>query len=82
MSFLGTDPAYERRGAASLMLRWGIEQCRKKNVPAYLEGTVEARELYRKHGFVAEERVEMDLDLVEDGSGTVKYSEECFVFRP
>jgi len=66
------------------MLRWGIEQCREKNAPAYLESTAEASQLYRGHGFVAEERVEIDLDLVEDGELTQmeKYSEECFVFRP
>jgi len=64
------------------MLRWGIEQCREKKAPAYLESTAMASQLYQKHGFVAEGKVEILLDIVEDGGGIEKYSEECFVFRP
>ncbi|KAI1097439.1 putative GNAT family acetyltransferase [Jackrogersella minutella] len=45
LTFIGTDPAYERRGAATKMVRWGIEKCKKENVPAYLESTLEAAPL-------------------------------------
>ncbi|KAH8600204.1 putative GNAT family acetyltransferase [Bisporella sp. PMI_857] len=82
LSFLGTDPAYERRGAASLMIQWGIDQCRKNNFPAYLESTLEASSLYYKHGFVAQERISLHLDRLEGGTVPETYAEVGFVFNP
>ena len=79
LSFIGTDPQHERRGAASLLLRWGLEQCKRYQVPAYLESTADAGVLYRKHGFEVVETLAM---VVEGVEGRPVYKEECFIFRP
>ncbi|KUJ06156.1 putative GNAT family acetyltransferase [Mollisia scopiformis] len=81
LSFLGTDPLYERRGAASLMLQWGINQCKKDNALAYLESTVETRPLYEKNGFVRVEALSTSINgLLGDGS-SMFYKEICFLFQ-
>jgi hypothetical protein len=79
---MGTDPHYERRGAASLMLQWGLDECRINNSPAWLESTLEAAPLYRNNGFVDVEKVSMKIDVAEDADGQKTYSEICFIFRP
>ncbi|KAI1382924.1 putative GNAT family acetyltransferase [Hypoxylon trugodes] len=55
LTFMGTDPEYRGRGAATMMVRWGMEQCKQDNVPAYLESTLEAADFYRKLGFIDKE---------------------------
>jgi len=79
LSFLGTGPVYGRRGAASLMVQWGIDQCRKDEVLAYLESTLEASSFYRKHGFVAHRNISLELDNL--GASRI-YTEVCFLFTP
>ena len=80
LSFIGTDPQNERRGAASLLLEWGLEQSKRYQVPAYLESTAAAGPLYRKHGFEIAETLAM---VVKDLNGkSVVYEEKCFVFKP
>ena len=82
LSFLGTDPAYGRRGAASLMIEWGIDQSKKDKVPAYLESTLEARTLYHKHGFVDCGSISLELDSLKDGKGPHVYTEVAFLLKP
>ncbi|KAF2475795.1 uncharacterized protein BDR25DRAFT_339793 [Lindgomyces ingoldianus] len=80
LNFMGTDPVHERRGAASMMLRWGLEQCRKHNAPAYLESTIEAAPFYEKNGFIAIETLSLKL---QDSYGCVEtYKEIGFLYRP
>lgn len=86
LSFIGTDPPHERRGAASLLLQWGIEHCERDKAPAYLESTVDAGRLYERHSFEASEKISMVLDgtvegVVEGGTPIV-YSETCFIYGP
>ncbi|PSN69729.1 hypothetical protein BS50DRAFT_295224 [Corynespora cassiicola Philippines] len=47
-----THPSYRGKGAAGLLIRWGIEQAEKDRVPAYLEAGVMGRPIYERHGFV------------------------------
>ena len=82
LSFIGTDPSHQRRGAASLLLQWGLMHCEKDNVPAYLEGTVDAGPLYERHGFQAAKTISMALNGGARGGAPVVYEETCFVFRP
>ncbi|KAI5925308.1 putative GNAT family acetyltransferase [Camillea tinctor] len=79
LTFMGTDPAYERRGAATLMVRWGMEQCERERVPAYLESTLEAAPFYAKSGFRAVEKFALDY---ESGGRTERYEEISFVYEP
>lgn len=79
---MGTDPPHQRRGAASLLLQWGLERCRRDAVPAYLESTFDAVPLYERHGLRAAGKISMVLGgMVRDGAPVV-YEETCFVFRP
>ena len=80
LTFIGTDPVHERRGAASLLLQWGLVRCVRDNVPAYLESTVDAGPLYERHGFTSAENLSMVLEGREGESAL--YEEVCFIFRP
>ncbi|KAF2116895.1 hypothetical protein BDV96DRAFT_658157 [Lophiotrema nucula] len=74
LSFLVTHPMHERKGAGSLMLQWGIEQCEKTGRPAYLESTVEATSFYEKFGFQAKATLSFE---------TLKtYKEIGFLYEP
>ena len=83
LSFIGTDPFHRRRGAASLLLQWGLKHCTRDNAPAYLESTLDAGRLYERHGFKAAGTLSMVLDgAVDDDNASIVYEETCFVFRP
>ncbi|KAJ2975927.1 hypothetical protein NUW58_g8221 [Xylaria curta] len=80
LTFMGTDPCYKGRGAASLLIRWGMDRCKLERVPAYVESTVEAAGLYAKHGFTAVGR--LSLDITNPESREVEtYIETSFTFN-
>ncbi|KAI0425127.1 putative GNAT family acetyltransferase [Xylaria sp. FL1042] len=81
LTFMGTDPAHERRGAASMMVRWGIEQCNKDGILGYLESTLDAAPFYEKMGFVAFGKISLRY-LVEVQCQQELYEEIAFVHRP
>ncbi|KAK6811647.1 hypothetical protein RU639_012584 [Aspergillus parasiticus] len=39
LSYIATDPEHERHGAASMLVKWGIEQAKKDGVLVALEST-------------------------------------------
>ncbi|KAL7625835.1 hypothetical protein AAE478_005058 [Parahypoxylon ruwenzoriense] len=80
LTFIGTDPSHERRGAASLLARWGIERSKSESIPLYLESTLEAAPFYERHGFTAEETVSLPLSATNNGQPDV-YKEVIFTFR-
>ena len=41
----------QKKGAGSLIPKWGLEQAAKEAVPAYLEAFANAKHLYEIHGF-------------------------------
>lgn len=45
-----TSPDYRRRGAASLLLQWGIDSADERGVEIYLESSMAGRPLYEKFG--------------------------------
>ncbi|KAI0019415.1 acyl-CoA N-acyltransferase [Xylariomycetidae sp. FL0641] len=48
---MAVDPAYQRKGAATLLMQWGIETADKLELPIYLEATDSGYPLYKKMGF-------------------------------
>ncbi|KAL4963683.1 GNAT family N-acetyltransferase [Aspergillus stella-maris] len=82
LTYIGTDPKYERRGSASMLVNWGLERAKREGVPASLESTKNAWPLYEKLGFRGEELISMTLEGVGEGGSSVLYEEMCFVFRP
>jgi GNAT superfamily N-acetyltransferase len=60
-----THPAHRGKGAAGMLIRWGIEQAERTGagVPAYLEAGVMGRPIYERFGFVqVGELLEVDLE--------------------
>ncbi|EGD98382.1 hypothetical protein TESG_05761 [Trichophyton tonsurans CBS 112818] len=82
MSFIATDPKYERRGAATLLVRQALEQCIKEMVPLILEGTLNAIPFYLRLGLVDEGSISMNLEGIESKHESSLYEERLFVFRP
>ncbi|ROT35136.1 putative GNAT family acetyltransferase [Sodiomyces alkalinus F11] len=81
LTFLGTDPAHEKRGAGSLLVRWGIDRSGEDGVPLYLESTLEAAPFDQNHGFVSREKVSVRMG---GGGNCVPelYEEIIFIFEP
>ncbi|TVY27417.1 hypothetical protein LHYA1_G004184 [Lachnellula hyalina] len=48
---LVTRASQRGKGAASMLIQWGVDRARKDGVPAYLEAGALAIPLYAKHGF-------------------------------
>lgn len=80
LTFIATHPLHERRGAASLLLQWGLQRCAQDKIPAYLESTMETKSLYERLGFTTAEKISMVLQGRQGES--VVYDELCFIFRP
>lgn len=51
MHLLHTDPNYQGRGAGGILTSQAIEEAAKRGLPAYLESSEAAHQLYLKHGF-------------------------------
>ncbi|KAJ5720404.1 uncharacterized protein N7483_008338 [Penicillium malachiteum] len=47
-----THPQYQRRGAASMLMKWGCDQADIKRVSVYLSASAEGSALYAKFGFI------------------------------
>ena len=60
-----TSLGYRRRGAASLLLQWGIERADERAVGIYLESSVAGRPLYEKFGLRALKG--LDFDMAQPG---------------
>jgi GNAT superfamily N-acetyltransferase len=57
---LHVDPAYQRRGIASALLKWGLEESDRLGLPIYLEATEEGMPVYERYGFETVKAVEFD----------------------
>ena len=53
MTFVGTHPKFQGRGAGTLLTEWGISRAKKDKVPVYLESTIGASSMYLRLGFIA-----------------------------
>ncbi|KAF3004668.1 hypothetical protein E8E14_001849 [Neopestalotiopsis sp. 37M] len=55
-----------RRGAASLMLKWGTDKADELGLEAFIESTDIARKAYEKHGFCVIGELNMDAQSEEE----------------
>ena len=78
LAALGTSPKYQRRGAASLLLKWGLERCDDRDLAVYVESAPPALQLYKKYGF--EEVSDLKLELAPWREG--KFINKCMVRQP
>ncbi|QSS53970.1 GNAT family acetyltransferase [Histoplasma capsulatum var. duboisii H88] len=82
LSFIGTHPSYERRGAATMLIQWGLERSVKENVPIQLESTIVAWPLYKRLGFEDKKRILMQLEGLRKDGQSVLYEELSLVCKP
>lgn len=82
LTFIATDPNHERRGAASSLVKWGIDLSQKDNVPVALEGTMNAVPFYERLGFKSEAYMSLPLQGLRENREEILYEEVCMVFRP
>ncbi|KAF2134666.1 acyl-CoA N-acyltransferase [Dothidotthia symphoricarpi CBS 119687] len=58
---LVTLPNHERRGAGSMLVRWGCGKADEAGLEAYLEASPMGAPMYARHGFEKAREVELDL---------------------
>ncbi|GIZ48000.1 hypothetical protein CKM354_001107500 [Cercospora kikuchii] len=51
LEIIATDPAYQGKGAGSLMMQYGLKKADEQGVRAFLEASPDAVRLYEKAGF-------------------------------
>lgn len=56
--FLCVDPAHQKQGVGSAIMRWGMDRCGELGVPAYLESSDQGAAMYERLGFVRMETLE------------------------
>ncbi|KAI2602615.1 hypothetical protein GGR54DRAFT_623639 [Hypoxylon sp. NC1633] len=63
VSYCFVHSAHRKRGAASLMLKWGTDKADELGMEAFVESTEMARSLYEAHGFYVVDDLNMDAQL-------------------
>lgn len=52
LDMLGTHPDYRKRGAGSMLVKWGCDLADREGVGAYVDASKAGAPLYEKFGFV------------------------------
>ena len=61
LPLIGVDPAHQRQGLGSVLLRHALAQCDRGHVAAYLESSNPANiPLYRRHGFEVLDTIQVE----------------------
>ncbi|MCJ1404733.1 hypothetical protein MMC11_007959 [Xylographa trunciseda] len=79
LNLLCVDPACQRGGAGTALMRWGTRIADERGVEAILESTVAGRHLYEQNGFRVVEKMEWDVPEKFAGRAT---PELFFMRRP
>lgn len=67
LAAVGTNPKYQKQGAASMLVAWGCERADDNHLPTYVEATPIAQGVYTRHGFVKVDQLRMSLDKWKQG---------------
>lgn len=76
---LHADPAFQGRGAGSLLIKWGTQKADELRLPVYLEASPKGHGLYEKHGFKDIEVFDFDLSRF---GGPGIYKEPLMIREP
>lgn len=76
---LATHPDHQGRGAATMLLDWGLRKADKEELLLYLNASVAGKRLYDKRGFEAVREVKWDLGA---WGGEGEEVHVCMVRRP
>lgn len=66
LTHMVTHASHRGKGAAGLLVKWGIEQAEKGGIPAYLEAGVMGTPVYKRYNFEPVGDL-LDVDLKEHG---------------
>lgn len=78
LKLLHTDPEQQKRGAGSMLLKWGADEADRLGLPSYLEASEAGRPLYEKFGYETVDVLHVDFSKwggPADGSC-------CLMLRP
>ena len=67
-SAMGTSRRYRNQGAGSMLMKTFIDTVDEKCLRAYVESTVTALSVYKKHGFEEVGRLRLDLEPWKTGN--------------
>ncbi|CAG8962084.1 hypothetical protein HYFRA_00005127 [Hymenoscyphus fraxineus] len=76
LELLATLPEMQGKGAASMLLKWGLEKADEAGLESYLEASPKGKSLYEKMGF--EEKGRLVLPSPDDDAEEFV---ECFMLR-
>lgn len=62
LELVATRPEFQGKGAAGMLLRWGLEQADRDGVEVYLEASPEGKPIYEHFGFGELESMVIDLE--------------------
>lgn len=62
LALLVTSPTHQCRGAGSALVSWGVERSRALQLPLYTQASEQGRRLYLRHGFMATDTIDFDLE--------------------
>ncbi|KAG8525751.1 uncharacterized protein KY384_000511 [Bacidia gigantensis] len=69
LALLGTHPKHERKGAATMLVKWIFERADKEQLPCYVDSSRTGHALYERLGFRDFGKACVDLDKFEGGNG-------------
>lgn len=82
LEFVATRPEEQGKGAAGMLLKWGLKKADEEGTEAYLEASPDGKPIYEHYGFQEVERLVVPLDGKEAVVGEEKEFAECFMVRP
>ena len=75
LDILTTHPDHHRRGAGTMLVKWGTDKADELGLESYLEGSSQGRPLYERHGFQPVREIKCDLS--EFGGGPDVHVVSC-----
>ncbi|OAL36935.1 hypothetical protein AYO20_03704 [Fonsecaea nubica] len=78
LAAIGTSPKYQKQGAASLLLQWGLERADDRGLSIYVESAPAALRLYERHGFKEISKFPLEMSPWKEG----EYLNVCMVRQP